>query len=136
MFKRVVLECICLSMSLIAYNRPSVINPVVIDTLTPQIIKVPEAKEFSKQFTATCDFVDAAINSLNSFNGLIKKENYRIKITAFNNPTSSEMGFNLENEIQSALKPLLAKAKNTNTNKFSQVITSIVSGVSKTTTPL
>jgi hypothetical protein len=25
------------------------------------------------------------------------------------------MGFNLENEIQSALKPLLAKAKNTNT---------------------
>ena len=31
-----------------------------------------------KQFTATCDFLDAAVNSLNSFNGLIKKENYRI----------------------------------------------------------
>ncbi|HEX6168197.1 MAG TPA: hypothetical protein VFZ33_00795, partial [Chitinophagaceae bacterium] len=90
-------------------------------------------QEFSKQFTATCDFLDAAINSLNSFNGLIKKENYRVKITSFNNPTSSEMGFNLENEIQSALKPLLAKAKNTNTNKFSQVVTSLISGQSKTT---
>jgi hypothetical protein len=35
------------------------------------------------------------------------------------------MGFNLENEIQSALKPLLAKAKNTNTDKFSQVVSSL-----------
>src|SRR5688572_9654650 len=87
-----------------------------------------------KQFTATSDFLDAAINSLNSFNSLIKKENYRIKITSFNNPTSSDMGFNLENEIQTALKPLLAKAKTTNINKFSQVVSSLVSNQSKTTT--
>jgi len=44
------------------------------------------------------------------------------------------MGFNLENEIQTALKPLLAKAKTTNINKFSQVVSSLVSNQSKTTT--
>lgn len=95
-----------------------------------------KGNSIDNQFSATCDFLDAAINSINSFNSLIKKENYRIKITSFNNPTSSEMGFNLENEIQSALKPLLAKAKSTNTNKFSQVVTSLVSGQSKATTPV
>src|SRR5688572_30558941 len=87
-----------------------------------------------KQFTSTSEFLDAAINSINSFNSLIKKENYRNKITSFNNPTSSDLGFNLENEIQTALKPLLAKAKTTNINKFSQVVSSLVSNQSKTTT--
>lgn len=79
-----------------------------------------------KQFSSTSEFLDAAVNSLNSFNALIKKENYRNKITSLNNPTSSDMGFNLESEIQTALKPLLAKAKNTNTNKFSQVVSSLL----------
>jgi hypothetical protein len=88
---------------------------------------------FIRQFVATCDFLDAAINSQNSFNSLIKKENYRVKITSFNNPTSSDMGFNLENEIQSAIKPLLAKAKSTNTNKFSQVISSLINTQAKGT---
>jgi hypothetical protein len=37
------------------------------------------------------------------------------------------MVFNLENEIQTALKPLLAKAKNINANKFSQVVSTMVS---------
>jgi hypothetical protein len=97
----------------------------------------------TKQFCTTSEFLDAAINSFNSFNSLIKKESYRNKITSFNNPTSSDMGFNLENEIQSALKPLLAKAKNTNTEKFSQVISSLLTtpvktgaAVAKTTTPV
>lgn len=85
------------------------------------------------QFTATSDFLDAAINSINSFNSLIKKENYRNKITSFNNPTSSDMGFNLENEIQTALKPLLAKAKGTNTTKFTQVVSSLMANQTKTT---
>jgi F0F1-type ATP synthase membrane subunit b/b' len=90
-----------------------------------------------KQFLSTTDFLDAAINSLNSFNSLLKKEAYRIKITSFNNPTSSDMGFNLENEIQTALKPLLEKAKNTNTQKFSGIVSSILgsqsnSGLGKT----
>jgi len=85
------------------------------------------------QFLPTSSFLDASINSINTFNSLIKKENYRNKITSFNNPTSSDMGFNLENEIQTALKPLLAKAKNTNTQKFSQVIASLISTPAKTT---
>ena len=80
---------------------------------------------------ATAYLLDAVLNSINSLNSLIKKENYRNKITALNNPTSSDMGFSLENEIQAALKPLLAKAKNTNTTKFSEVVSSIVSGQNK-----
>lgn len=87
---------------------------------------------FAKQFTSTSEYLDAAINSINSFNSLIKKENYRNKITSLNNPTSSDMGFNLENEIQSALKPLLAKAKTTNTDKFSQVVSSLFATPAKT----
>jgi hypothetical protein len=42
------------------------------------------------------------------------------------------MGFNLENEIQTALKPLLDKAKNTNTQKFSSIVSSIIGTQSKT----
>jgi hypothetical protein len=87
-----------------------------------------------KQFAGTVDFLDATINSVNAFHSLIKKENYRIKITSFNNPTSSDMGFNLENEIQTALKPLLAKAKYINTSKFSEVVSSLVGISAKTST--
>lgn len=94
--------------------------------------KETAANHHSRQFTSTSEFLDASINSINSFNSLIKKENYRNKITALNNPTSSDMGFNLENEIQSALKPLLAKAKNTNTDKFSQVVSSLFTTPAKT----
>lgn len=78
------------------------------------------------KFVASAHLMDASINSLNSLGSLIRKENYRNKITAFNNPASSEMGFNLEIEIQAALKPILDKAKNTNTTKFSEVIASIM----------
>ncbi len=41
------------------------------------------------------------------------------------------MGFNLENEIQTALKPLLEKAKNTNTQKFSGIVSTIVNSGTK-----
>lgn len=78
------------------------------------------------KFLASAHLIDASINSLNSLGSLIRKENYRNKITAFNNPASSEMGFNLEIEIQAALKPILDKAKNTNTTKFSEVIAAII----------
>ena len=80
-----------------------------------------------KKFISTSDFLDAAISSINSFNSLVNKENYRTRITSLNNPSSSDMGFSLENEIQIALKPLLAKAKNTDPNKFSQVVSSLLS---------
>lgn len=132
MLKQIILGNVFLLVSLLTYNQTSV-QISLKDTLYPQINKETGIQEFSKQFSATCDFLDAAINSLNSFNSLIKKENYRIKITSFNNPTNSEMGFNLENEIQSALKPLFDKAKNTNTNKFSEVVTSLIAGQSKIT---
>jgi hypothetical protein len=85
-----------------------------------------------KQFIATSKLIDAAINSINSLNSLIKKENYRNKIATFNNPTSSGLGFSLEKEIQQALKPLLDKAKNTNANKFSGVIASLINNPVRT----
>jgi len=97
-----------------------------IESLVYSTDKIP------KQFLSTIDFLDATINSLNSFNSLLKKEAYRIKITSLNNPTSSDMGFNLENEVQTALKPLLEKAKNTNTQKFSGIVSSIIGSQSKT----
>lgn len=83
------------------------------------------------QFASTSVLLDAALNSLNSLNSLIKKENYRNKITSFNNPTSSDMGFNLEVEIQTAIKPILAKAKNTNTGKFAEIVSALVNNPAK-----
>ena len=38
-----------------------------------------EYSPIQKQFLSTTDFLDAAINSINSFNSLLKKEAYRIK---------------------------------------------------------
>ncbi len=78
------------------------------------------------KFTNTSLFLDAAISSANSLQTLISKESYRNKIVSLNNPTSNELGFSLEMEIQYAMKPLLAKAKKTNTNKFGQVVGSFL----------
>ena len=84
------------------------------------------------QYHTTIEYCDAAINSIAALNSLIKKENYRNKISSFNNPTSSDMGFNLQLEINSALKPLLDKAKNVNQTKFMDVVGSLVGNQSKT----
>ena len=78
------------------------------------------------KFLATSIFLDAAINSYHSLTSLLKKENYRIRIASLNNPSSSELGFNLEGEIKLSLQPLLAKAKNTDPAKFSQVVSSVL----------
>lgn len=78
------------------------------------------------KFTNTSLFLDAAISSANSLQTLISKESYRNKIVSLNNPTSNELGFSLEMEIQNAMKPLLAKAKKTNTSKFGQVVGSFL----------
>ena len=67
-------------------------------------------------------YVESANNSINSLNGLLKKDNYRNKITALNNPANNDLGFNLKTEIMAALKPLLAKAKRTDHKKFNEVI--------------
>jgi hypothetical protein len=129
MLKKNIFSFIFFLASHICYSQNSIQHFAIIED---SLKKNDAASPVLKQFVATCDFLDAAINSLNSFNGLIKKENYRIKITSFNNPTSSDMGFSLENEIQSALKPLLAKAKSTNTTKFSQVVSTLVTNQPKT----
>lgn len=78
------------------------------------------------KFTSSSEFLDAAINSANNLQSLILKESYRNKIASLNNPTSNELGFSLELEIQNALKPLLQKAKRTDANKFNQVVGSFL----------
>ncbi|RYY39062.1 MAG: hypothetical protein EOO08_12370 [Chitinophagaceae bacterium] len=84
------------------------------------------ARAVKAQLLATIDFLDAGVNSLNAVNSLLKKEAYRVKITSFNNPASSDLGFNLEQEVQVALKPMLDKARNTDPQKFSSVVSSLL----------
>ena len=77
-------------------------------------------------FSTASSFLDAAIGSSNNLQSLILKESYRNKIASLNNSTSNELGFNLEIEIQNALKSLMAKAHKTNTSKFSQVVSTFM----------
>ncbi|MEO7621186.1 MAG: hypothetical protein ABIT05_15825 [Chitinophagaceae bacterium] len=72
-------------------------------------------------------FVESANNSINSLNSLLKKDNYRNKITTLNNPTNNELGFSLKTEILAALKPILDKAKKTDGKKFKEVIENFLS---------
>lgn len=88
-------------------------------------------QKLTQQYTAASSLTDAAINSIAALNSLIKKENYRNKISSFNNPTSSELGFNLQVEINTALKPLLEKAKHVNANKFTDIVGSLLNTPSK-----
>lgn len=85
------------------------------------------------KFTNAYFFIDAALGTANNLQSLISKESYRNKIISLNNPTSGDLGFNLEIEIQNALKPLIAKAKKTDTNKFQQVIHTFLQTGQKTT---
>ena len=78
------------------------------------------------KFSSCSVFLDAAISSTNNLQSLILKETYRNKIVALNNPTSNELGFSLEVEIQNALKPLLSKTNKTNTSKLGQVVGSVM----------
>jgi hypothetical protein len=84
------------------------------------------ALTIKNKMQATSVLLDAIISSMNSLNSLIKKENYRNRITAFNNPANTDIGFSLESEIQKALKPMLDKSRNVNTNKFSGIISSLI----------
>jgi hypothetical protein len=82
-------------------------------------------------FLETATYLDAALNSINSFSSLIRKENYRQKIISFNNPASTDIGFSLENEIRLSLKPLLAKARTVHPEKFSNILSGIVNSQGK-----
>ncbi|RYZ21036.1 MAG: hypothetical protein EOO16_14615 [Chitinophagaceae bacterium] len=94
----------------------------------PQLAGSAAASVQIRPYIASAYLLDAALNSLNSLNSLIKKENYRNRVTAFNNPASADMGFSLEAELQAALRPILEKTRATNTTKFSGVLSSIISG--------
>lgn len=85
-----------------------------------------QTKQGFDKFSLCSSFLDAAISSTNNLQSLILKETYRNKIVALNNPTSNELGFNLELEIQNALKPLTAKVNKTNTNKLNQVVGTVM----------
>jgi len=79
-------------------------------------------KDYKPGILSIAYFVESANNSVNSLNSLLKKDNYRNKITSLNNPVNNELGFSLKNEILAALKPLLDKVKKTDGGKFKDVI--------------
>jgi len=97
-------------------------SPFVTTAQPPDIIRDHKASILSIAY-----FIESANNSINSLNGLLKKDNYRNKITTLNNPVNNELGFSLKNEIMDALKPLLDKAKKTDRKKFGQVIENFLS---------
>jgi len=88
-------------------------------------LKQQQQQGFDK-FMLSSNFLDIAISSTNSLQTMVLKESYRNKIVALNNPTSNELGFNLELEIQNALKPIMDKTSKTNAGKLSQVVGSVM----------
>lgn len=86
-----------------------------------------------QQYDNASQFMDAAVSSANNLQALISKESYRNKITSLNNPTSGELGFNLQSEIEQSLKPLLEKTKKTDANKFQQIVKGLVEAGQNTT---
>ena len=88
---------------------------------------LPGKKDYRPGILSLAYFIESANNSINSLNSLLKKDNYRNKITTLNNPTNNELGFSLKNEILMALKPLLDKAKKTDNSKFRDVIENFLS---------
>ena len=84
-------------------------------------------KDYKQSVLSVAYFIESANNSINSLNGLLKKDNYRNKITTLNNPSNNELGFSLKTEILSALQPLLDKAKKTDNSKFREVMENLLS---------
>jgi hypothetical protein len=79
-----------------------------------------------EKIVSTAFFLDAANTSLTSLSTAIKNVEYRNKIASLNNPTSSELGFNLETELVNTLKPLLDKSKDTDKDKFNDIVRSVI----------
>ncbi len=79
-------------------------------------------KDFKPGILSVSYFIESANNSVNSLTSLLKKDNYRNRITTLNNPVNNELGFSLKTEILAALKPILDKAKKTDGGKFRGVI--------------
>jgi hypothetical protein len=102
---------------------PCITTPFV---KSPQASVVPD-KNRKSAILSIAYFIESANNSVNSLNSLLRKDNYRNKITTLNNPVNNELGFSLKNEILSALKPILDKAKRTDPRKFRDVIENFLS---------
>ena len=83
-------------------------------------------KDYKPGILSVAYFIESANNSVNSLTGLLKKDNYRNKITTLNNPVNNELGFSLKNEILTALKPILDKVKKTDGGKFKDIIESFL----------
>ncbi len=84
----------------------------------------------------TTQFADAAYNSIMTLNSLVKKENYRNKVAAFNNPANTDLGFNLNNEIHIALKPLTDKACSGSSGKLTGMINSLLNNQNGVLSPV
>lgn len=84
-------------------------------------------KDYKPGILSIAYFTESANSSVNSLNSLLKKDNYRNKITTLNNPANNELGFSLRNEILAALKPMLDKARKTDSKKFKEVIENFLS---------
>jgi hypothetical protein len=104
---------------------------ILISFLTMSFVTIAQPPSSKKDYKAgilsIAYFIESANNSINSLNGLLKKDNYRNKITTLNNPVNNELGFSLKNEILIALRPLLDKARKTDRKKFGQVIENFLS---------
>lgn len=87
----------------------------------------PGQKDSKASILSIAYYVESANNSINSLNSLLKKDNYRNKITSLNNPTNNDLGFSLKNEILNALKPLLDKTRRTDKKKFKEVVENFLS---------
>jgi hypothetical protein len=94
----------------------------LVTSAQPSVIK----KDYKPGILSVSYFIESANNSVNSLTGLLKKDNYRNKITTLNNPVNNELGFSLKNEIIIALKPILDKVKKTDGGKFKDIIESFL----------
>jgi hypothetical protein len=61
-----------------------------------RIVCTGSKKDHKQSVLAVAYFIERANNSFNSLNGLLKKDNYRNKITTLNNPSNNELGFSLK----------------------------------------
>jgi hypothetical protein len=103
---------------IITYLLISLITMSFVTIAQPSAIK----KDYKPGILSVAYFIESANNSVNSLTSLLKKDNYRNKITTLNNPVNNELGFSLKNEILAALKPILDKVKKTDGGKFKEVI--------------
>lgn len=107
--------------------RHHITTALLLGSLVSQAQPPVARNSYKQNVLSIAYFIESANNSVNSLNGLLKKDNYKNKITSLNNPSNNELGFSLKNEILNALKPLLAKAKRTDSKKFKDVIENFLS---------